>query len=730
MKNFTRILSLLLVLAMVAVAAVSCVEPNDPGTTTAANTEDGTTTPDATETDAETTPAEYTGYISELKDGKYARGDDEAVYNNALAKFEELRQAANNETDPDKRFVLYAQAEAELLDSAVMIPTTTQGGAYTISRVAPRTIAYVQWGNDDDRFKGMVISDEFLTPAERNELLDQWAKAREGEGTYDPAAYLQSKGHTIKTEYALTFTTAPVTLDWLNTSSQADTEITVNTVDGLVEYDNFGIMQPALAESWTISEDKLTYTFKIRQGVSWYTAEGAKFADVTANDFEAGFHHMLDAAAGLEWLVDGVVTGVHDYITNGGSWDNVGYKATDDYTLVVTLERPTSYFLTMLTYSCFLPISKPFYESKGGVFGIEEYKAASEDSEKYTFGKATDIASQVYCGPFLLKKLDAESEIIVEKNPNYYKLDQVKLERVRWILFGDSSSYEQLYKDVVAGIYAGIGLTKSTGIYDLAVADGNKDKYAYISDTNSTSYFAGLNLNRGTFALDSGAMTSTKTEQEKADTVTALANRHFRQAIAYAFDQTTWNGVSRGEDLANQNLRSMYTMPVFVQLSADATDADGHTFKGGTFYGDLVQYYLEKMGSPIKVADGQNGWYNADAAKAALAKAKEELGDKVTWPIKLDVPYQDSDDASTAQVESFKQIIEGVLGAENVVINKLGGEKNDYYASGYRASNGEAGNFDIFYGSGWGPDYGDPSTYLDTFAPLGNGYMTKVVGLF
>ena len=54
----------------------------------------------------------------------------------------------------------------------------------------------------------------------------------------------------------------------------------------------------------------------------------------------------------------------------------------------------------------------------------------------------------------------------------------------------------------------------------------------------------------------------------------------------------------------------------------------------------------------------------------------------------------------------------------------------DYYASGYRASNGEAGNFDLFYGSGWGPDFGDPCTYLDTFLGNGAGYMTKVIGLF
>jgi len=71
------------------------------------------------------------------------------------------------------------------------------------------------------------------------------------------------------------------------------------------------------------------------------------------------------------------------------------------------------------------------------------------------------------------------------------------------------------------------------------------------------------------------------------------------------------------------------------------------------------------------------------------------------------------------------------LGTENVVINLIEATTpEDYYASGYRASNGEAGNFDFFQGSGWGPDYGDPSTYLDTFLGEGAGYMTKVIGLY
>lgn len=666
-------------------------------------------------------------------DVEYVRGDDEEKYQAALGEYEELMAAAKAAATNDERFMLYAQAEAHMLESAVMIPNTTQGGAYTISRVAYRTIPYVQWGNDDDRLKSMVISDEFITKEERAELVAAWEAALAGGPAYDPATILTSKGHTLQQDYTTTFQTAPVTIDWLNTSSQSDTEITVNCVDGLVEYDNLGSMQPALAESWEsrINDDGTeTYTFHIRKGVNWYTSEGTKYAEVTAHDFVAGFHHMLDTQAGLEWLIDGVVVGGTNYYANGGSWDEVGYKAIDDYTLEITLEKPISYFMTMLTYSCFLPICDSFYQSHGGVYGVEEYATASADTNTYTFGKSEDVASQVYCGPFLLQKLQKDSEIYIVKNKEYYGADKVTLNSIKWV-FDNGENPDALYNDAVAGTYAGIGLTVSSGLLDKAKADGNFDKYSYVSDTTSTTYFGGLNINRGTFALESGTVASPKTEQQKIDTDTALNNKHFRQAMQYAFDKATVNATSRGEELACTNLRNMYTHPEFVKLENEVTDKDGHTFPAGTLYGDMVQYYCEQYGMPIDVHDGIDGWYHPEEAKAALEAAKAELGDSVTYPIYIDVVYYSASDAQTAQANAYKSVIEGTLGAENVVVNLVEATTpEDYYASGYRASNGEAGNYDMFYGSGWGPDFGDPCTYLDTFLGEGAGYMTKVIGVF
>ena len=65
--------------------------------------------------------------------------------------------------------------------------------------------------------------------------------------------------------------------------------------------------------------------------------------------------------------------------------------------------------------------------ARSKILPIEEYKAAFADTAAYTFGKATDVSSQVYCGPFLLTKLNPDSEVDLVKNENYYKADEVTL---------------------------------------------------------------------------------------------------------------------------------------------------------------------------------------------------------------------------------------------------------------------------------------------------------------
>ena len=145
----------------------------------------------------------------------------------------------------------------------------------------------------------------------------------------------------------------------------------------------------------------------------------------------------------------------------------------------------------------------------------------------------------------------------------------------------------------------------------------------------------------------------------------------------------------------------------------------------------MVQYYCDQLGVGITVADSVDGWYNPEKAVEHLNAAVEALCDTVTYPIQIDVVYYSASDIQTGQANAYKTSLETVLGADKVQVNLIEATTpEDFYACGYRAANGEAGNYDMFYGSGWGPDFGDPCSYLDTFKGKGAGYMTKVVGLF
>ena len=132
--------AIIMILAIVMVFAfVSCGKKADSTTATTATTPAATTTTTTTTT-ATTPAATTTPAAAPAAEAKYVRGDDEEIYAAVLGDYEALLDEAKNAATDSERFVIYARAEAYLLDSAVMIPTTTQNGAYTISRIAPRTV--------------------------------------------------------------------------------------------------------------------------------------------------------------------------------------------------------------------------------------------------------------------------------------------------------------------------------------------------------------------------------------------------------------------------------------------------------------------------------------------------------------------------------------------------------------------------------------------------------------
>ncbi|MCI6634542.1 MAG: ABC transporter substrate-binding protein [Eubacteriales bacterium] len=679
---------------------------------------------------------------------KYAGMDyddaSSAIYNDVLGEFYTEYQEAKEETNVSARYAKMALAEAKLLETAVMLPIYSKGGNYAVSRVAPYTIDYTLWGNDMERFHQALVATEFITSEDRAEMKAKWAELK-GTGTYLDWAkeFLTGKGYTLKDTYTIAYSTDPTTWDTLATSRASDSEAIVNTYDGLMEYDVEGILQPALAESYTVSDDGLTYTFKIRSGATWVDSQGRKVADVTADDFVAGMQHMMDAMGGLEYLIEGVIVNASEYI--GGTvtdFSQVGVKAVDDNTLEYTLVAPCSYFVTMLGYGVFAPMSRTYYESMGGKFGADYDPSA----ESYLYGK--DSNSIAYCGPYLVTNATANSTIVFTANDSYWNKDNINIKTLTW-LYNDGSEATKAYNDAVAGTIDGSGLNSSS--LELAREDGNFDKYGYIASTDATSFMAFYNIYRSAYAnvQDSTKVVSPLTEEQKSLAKAAMANVHFRRAISYAVDRGSYNAQSVGEDLKYTSLRNTYTPGNFVYLEEDVTvDVNGKstTFKAGTAYGVILQAQLDADGIAIKAydknaddgagsSDGYDGWYNVENAKAELEQAIKDLKDAgitvdASNPIYIDLPYFSASTRYTNMANAYKQSVESTLEGKVIVNLVACADADEWQNAGYYTENGAEANYHVYDLSGWGPDYGDPSTYLDTMLPDYAGYMTKCIGIF
>ena len=732
MKNLKRVLCALLALVMV-LGFVGCKNNGDDKTTPAPN---NTNKPAESEVPATTVPT------TELPTGDY-NAMSAAIYDAQLGAFNTLYQAAKEETNVSKRYALMAQAEAKLLDAAVLIPGPTNGGNYGLSRVAKRSASTVLWGNDSDRFHNVLVTTELITAEDQTHLKAMWNEVR-GTGTYTHKAidYLTEKGYTLKNTYNMGYASDPKTWDALATSRSADSEAIVNTYDGLVEYDNENEIKPALAESWEVSEDGLTYTFHIRQGAKWVDAQGREVADVKADDFVAGMQHMLDAGGGLEYLVENIIVNALEYNTGDVTdFAEVGVKATDDNTVVYTLCQPTSYFITMLGYNVFAPMSRTYFESKGGVFGKDDYKTAV-DAGTMKYGQTVnDIA---YCGPYTVTNHTAENTIVFQANPTYWNKDNITIKTLTW-KFNDGKDPTKAYEDTKAGTLDGCGLSSAS--LEACKADGNFEKYCTVSDTDATSFVLFLNLNRNAYANfnDETKAVSTMTDDQKKRTDVAMLNVHFRRAIGMGLDIATYNGQVVGEELKLNSVRNSYTPGSFVALEEDVTveiNGESKTFAKGTYYGEIVQAQIDADGVKIKVWDAENqtsdgfaGWHNPANAYEELQQAITELkefGVEISKdnPIVMDLPYYSGNDIYSNRAQTLKQSVEEALQG-CVVVNLVScADAQEWYYAGYYTETGKDANYTLYDVSGWGPDYGDPATYLDTMLGDGAGYMARCLGLF
>ncbi|EME8180669.1 peptide ABC transporter substrate-binding protein [Enterococcus faecium] len=505
-----------------------------------------------------------------------------------------------------------------------------------------------------------------------------------------------SKKSDLVSEYSSVYVTDLETLDYTFSSRKTNSDHYTNFVEGLLENDQYGNLKGDMAKSWEVSDDGLTYTYHLRKGVPWVDSEGNEYgANVTANDFVTGLKHAVDVQSETLYIVADSIKGLSDYIDGKtNDFSTVGVKAVDDYTVQYTLNKPEPFWNSKTTYGILYPINEEFLKSKGK-----------------DFGKPTPD-SILYNGPFILANNTAKSVIEYTKNESYWDPKNVHLDTVKWT-YNDGSDPDGLFKSYENGeLSLARVYPNSPGYKDVTKAYPDGVTW---SQTGGSTYNLTFNFNRGTFDA-----TSKTTDKEKEDTQKAILDRNFRLAILFGFDKKSYNAQSVGEEGATKALRNTLVPADFVEI-------------GGKPYGDTVASKLKALDSDafgdVNLSDGQDGYYNADKAKEYMEKAKTELEAKgVQFPIHLDMPVEETSEISVNMVKSLKKSVETSLGSDNVVVDIQLLNEDKYLAATYQATTGKAGDFDITNASGWGPDYTDPSSYLNIYDSR-KGDMIHTLGL-
>ena len=218
----------------------------------------------------------------------------------------------------------------------------------------------------------------------------------------------------------------PQQMDPTLNSYARSSQVLQNLFKGLYKLNAEGTeFVPAMAESVEVSEDQLTYTFTLREGLKW--SDGS---DLTAYDFEYSWLRVLDPnvlskAASDMWIIKNGKA----FYNSETTADQVGAKALDERTFQVTLENITPWFLMLTSTTSFLPVCKAVVE-------------ANTD-----WAQSPDPATYVCNGPYMLQEYSSLDKIVMVKNPNYYDAENVKLDSVQYSIIPETATELLAYKN-------------------------------------------------------------------------------------------------------------------------------------------------------------------------------------------------------------------------------------------------------------------------------------------
>ena len=492
------------------------------------------------------------------------------------------------------------------------------------------------------------------------------------------------------------------TLDYVYNNKSSNGDYVNNFVEGLLTQDNHGKLVPGMASEWSCNDDASEWYFTIRDDAVWSTSAGEEYDAVTAEDFVTGLKHAVDSKSETLGLVADLIVGLREYSEGTGTWEDVGIKA-DGNQLTYTLTGPCGYFDGMTTYTILWPINAEFLESKGSDFG------------------AVEPDSILYNGCYILSSLVPAQEVRFDANPNYYDAKNVFVQHVV-VTYSDGKDPAQQFNMFVNGEVTSTTVNQSLPEVVAKAAELYPDNQ-YKSMTTATSYWGAFNWDRQMYALynDPSVSTTSKTDAQKADAKAAILNADFRRAVYAAYSAHAVEAITLGEEHADGVIRNTL-VPYTFAMTTD-----------GRSYGSIVEKYAAELVADyegIDLNDGHDAWYNPELAKTFAERAKEELGDSVSeWPIHIDVPvYAASENQKNMQL-AMKKSVEDAIGDYVVIdLQFLEGNSSVYYSSFYNQPTGEDNSIDLVFGAGWGPDYGDPLTYLHCF-DVHDGDMLNYSGI-
>lgn len=258
------------------------------------------------------------------------------------------------------------------------------------------------------------------TPGEKSEpATSNEANNEVNEEVSNEATDEQSSKKVLK--YSLT-ADAP-TLDPQLMNSIPSATVGYHIYEGLMR-NHIGEILPGMAEKHEISDDGKTYTFYLRDAL-WSDGVAIK-----AQDYEYAIKRLVDPATASDYsfLVTSLIKNAGDINAGKMPVDELGVKALDEKTLTIELNNPTGYFLSMLSMSQLCPVRQDVVE-------------------KYGKDYAADAEKNVYSGPFIVKDWKHEDRIILEKNPNYWNKDEIKLDEVHILTVSDPMTALAMYEE-------------------------------------------------------------------------------------------------------------------------------------------------------------------------------------------------------------------------------------------------------------------------------------------